>query len=93
MNPLDEIRQKIAYFDRELLDILRQRFALCQEAAKIKQASGVPIHDQEYEEQLRSKIADIAQDFGLNQDWTQSVFTKILQESKRLQQMSLDGLL
>ena len=84
MSPLQDIRNQIDQLDRELLQKLAERFALCMQTRAHKTQS----LDTSREEEVRSAWISEAQALGISPDFALAVLDLLLQESKALQNTS-----
>ena len=60
MNSLASIREEIDSTDRELVELLKHRFALSQQVADTKKSTGTPINDPARERDILNRLCDQA---------------------------------
>lgn len=85
---LEQQRKAIDLLDAELVRLLNHRAQIAGTLARIKQSSGLPIHDLQREQQILKRIC--RQNQGpLNSEALIRIFRNILRESRKLQESSL----
>ncbi len=81
-NEILTLRTEIDNLDKELLQLLEERFVLTKEVGEIKKSEKIQIKDNKREEQLfESRISQTT----LNEKFVTKLFSTILEESRRLQ--------
>lgn len=76
------LRTEIDNLDKELLQLLEERFNLTSEVGEIKKTENIKVKDSKREEQLfESRIAQT----NLDEKFVKKLFSTILEESRRLQ--------
>ncbi|MGD8427938.1 MAG: prephenate dehydratase [Balneolaceae bacterium] len=86
---LEEIRKKLDSTDRKIIEALAERQRLVREVSSYKIDENRNIRDNEREEQLLSKIAELAREAGLDRYFAEQLFKDIIHHSVRFQQHSL----
>lgn len=86
---LDEIRKKLDKTDRKIIDALAERQRLVREVSSYKITKNREIRDNEREEQLLNKIAELAREAGLDRYFAEQLFKDIIHHSVRFQTHSL----
>lgn len=80
---LESLREEINNLDQELIEILEERFALCEEIAEIKKDAGLKVEDKSREADiLKTKINQTS----MNPEFVKNIFALIFAESKSLQE-------
>jgi chorismate mutase-like protein len=82
---IKKLREKIDGIDKEILDLLKERFSYLSEIVAYKQENNLPIEDSVRERELISKCVERGQNRGLKADFVREVFELIIDESKRIQ--------
>jgi len=77
-----ELRKQIDETDKQLLDILENRFELSREMALYKLVNDLPVKDNKREKQLIKNRIDSS---VLDQKFLRKIFREILKESKKIQ--------
>ena len=76
------LRTEIDNIDKEVLQLLEDRFEIVKEIGEVKKADVIEVKDNEREQQLlESRILET----GMNQKFVTRLFSTILEESRRLQ--------
>lgn len=80
---IEALREEINNLDQELLEILEERFALCDEIGEIKREEGLKIEDKSREKDIiQSKLVSTS----LSKEFVKNIFALILAESKQIQE-------
>ena len=79
---LQEYRARIDAIDRQITDLLKQRFTLSQKIGQYKQQNGIAVYDKTREEAILSRDADGANDLAAP---IKAVLQTILEQSKKMQ--------
>ena len=82
---LDDWREKIDEFNKQILDLLNQRAQCALEAGKLKQAAGQPLRAPDRETAILNQIRQM-NDGPLSDEAAQRIFRQIIDESLRLEQ-------
>lgn len=86
---LESIRKRLDDIDRSIIKALAERQGLVKEVSSFKLESNTGIRDLEREEQLLTKIRDIASEVGLDRYYAEQLFREIITNSVRFQTHSL----
>ena len=87
MEPKDkikELRQKIDYYDDQMLDLLVKRFAVSKEIGKIKASGSINVGDPNREQEIIDRLANKLKG-KLDKDDIAAIFGPIYHISKKLQ--------
>lgn len=79
------LREKIDGIDREILDLIRERFSLLPDVAQYKKENNLPIKDEPRERELISKQTERARGMGLSASFIKELFELIIAESRKIQ--------
>lgn len=79
---LNEIRKDITKIDAEIIELLKQRFTLCQQVGEIKRENNLPILDEKREQEILAGIELMAPKFV---EETKAVFKEIMQQAKKIE--------
>jgi chorismate mutase / prephenate dehydratase len=84
-NPdISKLREKIDQVDYQLMHLLEQRAEIVKEIGDVKKRYTIPIVNGEREREILSKA------YGFeNRDYISAVFTKIFEESRKIQKPSV----
>jgi chorismate mutase len=87
---LEDVRGQLDALDRQLVDILVRRFEVGSEAARLKRALGIPVHDPEREAQVISQAREWARSGGLPEPEVADMFRMLVAISRAAQLASHD---
>lgn len=79
---ISECRDKIDEIDSKILNLLEERFNLCEKIGEFKREERLPIEDLDRE---KMAIESRKERSNLNEDFVEKLFKNIFEESKRLQ--------
>lgn|GEM_PF-1222678 len=82
---LSELRKRINNLDRNIFQLLDERFRLSAEIGLIKQELNKPIIDIEREEFLKSQLLEWSRERGISFEFLNSLWRQILHESRDIQ--------
>lgn len=88
-NKLDDIRKGLDAADKKIINALAKRQELVREVSSLKLDGDKKIRDTDREEQLLSKITELARQAGLDRYFAEQLFKDIIQHSVRFQQHEL----
>ena len=80
---ISDWRQKIDEIDKEILELLNNRIECVISVAQLKKEKGIPIYSADREAKIFQKLIDEQKNY-LEEDTIKSVFTKIINESKKI---------
>lgn len=83
---LEQWRQQIDRIDERLLELLNERAQLALKIRQEKRARGLPIPDPEREAQILQRLCALNRG-PLDEGAIRRIFTQIVTESRRLQEM------
>ncbi|MGA0878791.1 MAG: chorismate mutase [Ilumatobacteraceae bacterium] len=82
---LAQLRTRIDELDRQLLDILSQRLAVCHEVAHIKEERNLPIIQPQRVRDVVTRRRQEAIDLGMDPDFAEQVMRAVLAETHRIE--------
>jgi chorismate mutase len=85
MTTLTKQRRKIDKINQKLLKLLSKRMESSQKIGNFKKSHSSMITDKEREEKMLRRISRQSKKYHLNEQFINTVFQEILNESKRLQ--------
>lgn len=85
-NQLTELREKIDEVNEGLIKLLKYRFEITTKVAEYKKQKGLPIFDAEREEQVYTKLYQLASEYQLNRDFVLTFFRMIIEEASKQQE-------
>ena len=81
----DDLREKIDQIDKQIMALIKERFAVVDQIGEIKKEEGIPVFDPEREKLIKDRLAEIADEQGLSKDFVLGLYERIFEESRRLQ--------
>lgn len=82
---LARLRTRIDDLDRQLLDVLSRRLAVCHEVARIKEEQDLPIIQPQRVRDVVTKRRQEAIDLGMDPDFAEQVMRAVLAETHRIE--------
>lgn len=82
---LARLRTRIDDLDRQLLDILSRRLAVCHEVARIKEEQDLPIIQPQRVRDVVTRRRQEAIDLGMDPDFAEQVMRAVLAETHRIE--------
>lgn len=82
---LSELREEIDGIDREIIALLRRRFGIAEDIARLKEKTGIDIEDSERESDI---IKNCKEESGgeLDDAFVEELMRLIISESKKVQE-------
>ena len=92
---LKKSRKRIDEIDKELFDLISQRTSLAKDIALSKEYLGMPIYDENREEEIHKKVEVMSQENGLDNDIIDQIVTMLTilskNEQKEILRRIVDG--
>lgn len=85
MTGLPELRARIDELDQQLVQVLAERLAICEEVAKVKEGSGTPVIQPARVRDVITSRRQWAIDKGIDPDFAEQVFRVLLAETHRIE--------
>ncbi|MEM1658784.1 MAG: prephenate dehydratase [Candidatus Jordarchaeales archaeon] len=82
---LRELRSKVDAIDEKLIELLAERMNLIKEIAHVKSRLKLSIRDVQREAEIMSHIEKLAEEKGLDWDFVQEIFTRILRKGREIE--------
>ena len=82
---LVELRARIDELDRQLIDTLAQRLAICHEVAEVKESTDAPIIQPQRVRDVITSRRQMALDSGVDPDFAEEVMRVLLAETHRIE--------
>jgi chorismate mutase len=92
MDKLQSARKSIDRLDLLLITVLAERMSLMPEIGEYKHKNKIAIFDEKREVQIMKRLLDIAAEHGLDKGFVEEIFLSIFNESKRIQQETINGM-
>lgn len=92
MGELEELREKIAAIDAQLIELVAERTRLAENVIAAKRREGSPIKDEEQEEEVLRRAVMLAVERGLDPSLTRELFRVLIEMSvERQREFMGDG--
>ncbi len=82
---LEEQRKEIDIIDNKIIKLLKKRFSLLEDIVKYKKENNLSIYQSNREEEVLNVRKNLAKVEGLSEDFIETIFIKIMEESKNIQ--------
>ena len=89
---LDEFRQMLNTIDYQIVMLLEQREEIVEGVAQYKKKTKISILQKEREEYMMEKLEGYSQESGLDKDFLKDIFTRIIEESKKKQEVVINDI-
>jgi len=89
---MDKLREKIKYYDKEIIKLLGKRFKVIEEIARYKADNKINIRDKNQEKKVLVRIKEHAKDYGINPMMAYKIYKLILKESRAFQKEIIKSL-
>ena len=86
MEKIQSLRKRIDEVDKQILHFLKERMEICKIIGATKREQGIPIRDQQREEEQYSCIMKRALELGLNPNEVKAVYREIIAMSMHAQE-------
>lgn len=80
-NSLEDLRLEITKIDLRIAELLIERFRRCKEIGKHKKENGLPLRDEQREEELTKRLSGKLSKEGINPAFTTQFYRLVLAES------------
>ena len=87
---IEDWRNEIDAIDGELLRLLNARLRIAIKVGALKRTAGLPLNDREREREILSQLREL-NDGPLDDETVVRLFRQIIQESRRLQEQTLEA--
>ena len=85
MSNIDQLRNKIDEITIQMLKLLKERTEAAKQIGELKKSSGLSVHDEKREEQLRLEVSQICKEIGLDESIGKKFLNFLLNESIKVQ--------
>ena len=85
MSNIDQLRNKIDEITIQMLKLLKERTEAAKQIGQLKKSSGLSVHDEKREEQLRLEVSQICKEIGLDESIGKKFLNFLLNESIKVQ--------
>lgn len=91
MSGLDGFRRRLDELDDQIARLLGERFEICREIARYKNAHEVPMMQPERVAEVRSRYLTRAREVGLPRDFTEELFELLIAATCRMEDELMDA--
>lgn len=81
MTSLEDLRSELEGIDAELVEVLARRFRVVLGVAEVKAVEGIPVVLPERIAQVQARVAELAEQHGLDPALAQRIFRHIIEEA------------
>ncbi len=82
---LQDLRSNIDAVDMKILKLLQERTQLTVQIGEVKKSMGLPVGNQELENQKLEKYTQTAEQLGVGMELAQNIFEEIFWDARRVQ--------
>lgn len=83
---LQDLRAQIEEVDHKMLKLLQKRNELVRQIGEVKKGIGLPVGNQELENQRLEKYTQMAEQLGVSTELVQNLFEEIFWDARRIQE-------
>ncbi len=87
---LDEVRKHINRIDTVLITALAERMSLMPDIGLYKKENDIAIFDEKREVEIMKNLKKIAKEHNLDESFVEEIFLSVFNESKRIQQETIN---
>ena len=92
MEVLKPYRVRINVIDEQILQLLRRRYDVIEDVAKIKARENIPAVIHERIEEVREKAANLAAEKGLDADFIRKIYSQLIDHSCALEETRIKAI-
>lgn len=85
-NKLEDLRSEITKIDSRIAGLLIERFRKCKEIGEHKKENGLPLRDEQREEELTKRLSEELSKEGINPAFAKQFYRLVLAESYSIQE-------
>jgi len=90
-NPFDTFREHLDRLDDQIVELISQRLAVCENVARYKRAERIPMKQPHRVEIVKQRAADRARAKGLDERFITRLYTLMIGEACRLEDVIIDS--
>ncbi len=90
-NPLDTYRKQLDQLDGQIVELISQRFAVCEEVARFKKVERIPMMQPHRVDIVKQKAADKARANGVDERFITQVYSLMIEEACRLEDVIIES--
>lgn len=90
-NPLDAYRKQLDQLDGQIVELISQRLAVCENVAHFKKAERIPMMQPHRVDIVKQKAADKARANGVDERFITQVYTLMIEEACRLEDVIIES--
>jgi 4-amino-4-deoxychorismate mutase len=92
MNILKPYREKIDNLDRQIIELLRQRYEVIREVGHLKAHESIPSVIKERVDEVRENAARLAAEKGLDEEFIGHLYAQLIEHSCNLEEEIIQSL-
>ena len=90
-NPLDTFRRQLDRLDDQIVELISQRLAVCENVARFKKAEQIPMMQPHRVDVVKQRAADKAKARGVDEQFIKRLYTLMIDEACRLEDVIIDS--
>lgn len=90
-NPLDTFREQLDRLDDQIVELISQRLAVCENVARYKRAERIPMMQPHRVEIVKRRAADRARAKGVDERFITKLYTLMIDEACRLEDVIIES--
>ena len=90
MEALVEFRKDLNVLDAQLIEILGKRYQIIRDVGHYKKANTIPMMQSKRVEEVKERCADMGIKHGLDGDFVRNLYTLIIDEACRIEDIIID---
>ena len=90
MEELQNFRLELNRIDSELIKLLGERFKIIDQVGHYKKSNGIAMMQPARVDEVKERCATMGEEYGLDRDFIKSIYTVIIDEACRLEDIIID---
>jgi prephenate dehydrogenase len=90
-SPLDAFREQLDALDSRIIELLAERLEICKNVARYKKSAAIPMMQPGRVQVVKQRVAERAQQRGVNPEFVQELYGLIIGEACRLEDEIIDN--
>lgn len=91
METLVQYRSLIDSIDKQIIDLLGRRYAVCRDVARFKKERDIPMMQNGRVDQVKDRCASLALAHGIDPEFVRELYTLIIDEACRVEDRIIDS--
>ena len=90
MEELEKFRESLNRIDGDLIRLLGERFEIIEQVGQYKRTHDIAMMQPKRVDEVKDRCAKLGENYGLNGDFIRSLYTVIINEACRLEDIIID---